>query len=79
MSNHSVPVEDIWLIREGGESETGHAVVYVKIAGVWRKAISELMDGSFSHNITSHGLADERHCPPVEWMNRVERAEEERA
>lgn len=76
MSNHSVLVEDIWLIREGGESETGYAVVYVKIGGVWRKAISELMSGSFSHNITSYGLADEQCCPPVEWMNRVERTEE---
>lgn len=76
MSEHSTPIENIWLMREGGENETGYAVVYVQRDGVWYEAIRELNSGSFSHCISSHGLVDDRCCKPASWLNKKQQAVE---
>jgi len=51
-----VAVQDIWLVREGGETGPATVVVYVQMDGVWYEAIRERAEASFSHNITAHGL-----------------------
>lgn len=40
----TLPVSAVWLRREGD-----YAVVLVEIGGVWYKAISEHVEGNFSH------------------------------
>lgn len=79
MSNepHEVAIEDIWLMREGGESDPlPRVVVYVKRSGVWYEAIRELLDSNFSHCISSRGLLDEQHCKPAAWLNSNTQPEE---
>jgi len=76
MSEHSVSIEDIWLIHEGGENETGYAVVYVRRDGVWYEAIREHLSGPFSHCISSHGLVDSLCCKPAAWLNKKQQAVE---
>ena len=71
MSNgHEVTIQDIWLMREGGESDLlPRVVVYVKRNGAWYEAIRELLDSNFSHCISSYGLLDEQYCKPAAWLN----------
>jgi len=67
MAISEVAVQDIWLIREGGESGPATIVVYVQMHGKWYEAIREHADSSFSHNITALGLSE--YCRPVDWLN----------
>lgn len=47
-----VLIQGIWLIREGDK-----AVVLVELPdGTYQEAISEHIDGQFSHHISEHGL-----------------------
>lgn len=68
----NIIIQDIWLIREGGENdERAEVVVYVKRDGIWYEAIREYVHSSFSHCISAMGLASEM-CHPVAWMNEAE-------
>lgn len=62
-----IAIQDIWLIREGGENDdNASVVVYVKRGGIWYEAIRESSKSNFSHCISANGLES---CIPVSWMN----------
>lgn len=57
MSREWVRIEDIWLIREGGENDpTAKAVVLVKVGGVYKRVIEENVHGPFSHCVHAGGI-----------------------
>ena len=74
-----VPVQAIWLEREGGENDPlAKVVVYVQMDGIWYEAIRELASSQFSHCITATGLTSEecRSRRPA-WLNRATATREE--
>lgn len=73
MGEHSTPIQNIWLIREA-RSGFEYAVVYVQRNGIWYEAIQELIEGQFSHCISSYGLVDDLYCKPVSWLNEKQEA-----
>jgi hypothetical protein len=71
-----IAIQDIWLIREGGENDVNASVVvYVQRGGIWYEAIRELLDSQFSHNISANGLVSES-CKPVAWLNKADQPQE---
>lgn len=72
----TVAVQDIWLMREGGENDLAHTVVYVKMEGVWYEAIRELADSNFSHCISAYGLTS-GHLASASWLNNAEQTKEQ--
>lgn len=75
MNEHSTPVQNIWLMHER-KNGFEYAVVYVQREGVWYEAIRELLDGPFSHCISSYGLLDDRCCAPAPWLNEIQQVAE---
>lgn len=73
MAIGEVPVQDIWLLREGCETGPAFVVVYVQMHGQWYEAIRERIENNFSHNITANGLVSES-CQPVSWLNKAQEA-----
>ncbi len=70
-----IAIQDIWLMREGGENGLAYVVIYVQRDGVWYEAIRELMDSNFSHCISANGIISES-CKPAAWLNKPEPAQE---
>jgi hypothetical protein len=74
---HSIAIEGIWLMREGGESDPlAKAVVYVQMQGRWYEAIRESIDSNFSHCVSSYGLASDQ-LKLADWNEAPQESEQE--
>lgn len=53
----TITIKGVWLLRRGGEDATGTAVVLVELPdGTLKEAITEALDGSFSHYAHPEGI-----------------------
>lgn len=69
----TITIKGVWLLRVGGEGVTGKAVVLVELPdGTLKEAITEALDGNFSHYVRPEGIrngrtvlfAEETHAQP---------------